>query len=119
MNRIGAKVKVLPAPTMTAEEQKFAVELSHLIGFYSVSYQFPALIATENADSADLCFVIGGEYCGEQLVEEGFAVYRNGNRIHIHLQGHAAEAYQWISEQYETLLGIELYPRRCRAVFAP
>ena len=114
MNRFSTKVKVLQNPAMTVEERKFAIELSHLIGFHSVSYRFPAMVNLEDQESADLCFVIGGEGTGEKLVEDGFAVYRAGKCVYVSLQGHAADAYRWISEHYGELLGIDLYPRRCR-----
>lgn len=113
MNRLGAEAKVLWAAGMTHEEQKFAVELSHLIGFYSVSYAFPAMIASADDAEADLYFAIGGEAAGEKLVEEGFVICREGKCVRVCLQGHAVEAYRWISEHYEELLGIDLRPRRC------
>ena len=112
MNRITVNAKIVCAANMTAEERKFAVELAHLIGFHSISYSFPAIIPAEESHKADLCFVIGGETCGEVLADNGFTVQRSGAHIHIRTQGHAADAYHWVSQHYEQLLGMELYPRR-------
>lgn len=103
------RIRILTEPCPPREIRLFAVELAHLIGFYSVAAEFPIYSPEKTDDS--ITFFVTPDPLGERLCEEGFCISRAGDMIGVSPGEYPEEAFRWLAEHYSELVPDLLFKR--------
>lgn len=110
MKAIYKSVKLLWQANIDEAEQRFIVEIAHLLGFKSTNMIFPIL--TENGGEQNTLYFVVGKDRGECLYDGKYRIEKKDNLIYIDPQSDPEGAYRWVNDNIEGLMGIKRFPRK-------